>query len=176
MKNLIKNKKGFTIIEVMIVLAVAGVIILIVLLAVPALQRSQHNTQRKSDATNILAAVNDFSSNNNGQLPGTSNAAALVWTAPSQLKITNTALTNPSTSEAKIGYYTGGLGTGQSQINLLNAAGGVLANNVANDRVVIELNTYCNGNVPTAGGARQVAVVYEVETGTNTYNTACIGN
>ncbi|MDQ3065292.1 MAG: prepilin-type N-terminal cleavage/methylation domain-containing protein, partial [bacterium] len=34
------NNKGFTIIEVLIVLAIAGLIMLIVFLAVPALQRN----------------------------------------------------------------------------------------------------------------------------------------
>ncbi len=41
----IKNKnEGFTIIEVMIVLAIAALILIIVLLAVPALQRNSKNT------------------------------------------------------------------------------------------------------------------------------------
>jgi prepilin-type N-terminal cleavage/methylation domain-containing protein len=38
-KKLSKKEKGFTIIEVMIVLAIAGLIMLVVFLAVPALQR-----------------------------------------------------------------------------------------------------------------------------------------
>jgi prepilin-type N-terminal cleavage/methylation domain-containing protein len=62
---------GFTIIEVMIVLAIAGLILLIVFLAVPALQRSSRNTARKSDASRIATAVSNFVSNNNGALPGT---------------------------------------------------------------------------------------------------------
>jgi prepilin-type N-terminal cleavage/methylation domain-containing protein len=37
--NILKNKEGFTIIEVLIVLAIAGLIMLVVLLAVPGLQR-----------------------------------------------------------------------------------------------------------------------------------------
>jgi len=64
------NNKGFTIIEIMIVLAIAGLILLIVFLAVPALQRSSRNTSRKSDAGHIGTAVNDFVSNNSGQVPG----------------------------------------------------------------------------------------------------------
>ena len=38
-----KNKKGFTIIEVVLVLAIAGLIFLMVFIALPALQRSQRN-------------------------------------------------------------------------------------------------------------------------------------
>jgi prepilin-type N-terminal cleavage/methylation domain-containing protein len=44
MKN---RSRGFTIIEVMIVLAIAGTILLIVFLAIPALQRSERNHNRK---------------------------------------------------------------------------------------------------------------------------------
>lgn len=64
-----KRQEGFTIIEVMIVLVIAAVILLMVFLAVPALQRNSRNTQRKNDVANLLAAVNEYASNNNGQLP-----------------------------------------------------------------------------------------------------------
>jgi prepilin-type N-terminal cleavage/methylation domain-containing protein len=68
MKNLYKQKRqqGFTIIEVMIVLAIAAVILLIVLLAVPALQRNSRNTQRNNDAATIAAAITTCLSNHNG--------------------------------------------------------------------------------------------------------------
>jgi prepilin-type N-terminal cleavage/methylation domain-containing protein len=65
-----KKQSGFTIIEVMIVLAVAGLIMAIVFLAIPALQRSNRNTQRKNDATRLSGLVAEFASNNNGTLPG----------------------------------------------------------------------------------------------------------
>ena len=67
------NKKGFTIIEVVLVLAIAGLIFLMVFLALPALQRSQRDTQRKNDASRLRAAVTDFSSNNRGALPWSGN-------------------------------------------------------------------------------------------------------
>lgn len=68
MRNLYKQKReaGFTIIEVMIVLAIAAVILLIVLLAVPALQRNSRNTQRNNDAATIAATVNTCLANHNG--------------------------------------------------------------------------------------------------------------
>lgn len=65
------NKKGFTIIEVVLVLAIAGLIFLMVFLALPALQRSQRDTQRKNDASRLRAAITDYSSNNRGALPWT---------------------------------------------------------------------------------------------------------
>lgn len=62
-------KKGFTIIEVVLVLAIAGLIFLMVFIALPALQRSQRNTRRRQDMARILSALNDYQANNNGQMP-----------------------------------------------------------------------------------------------------------
>lgn len=87
-----QRSEGFTIIEVMIVLAIAGLIILIVLLAVPALNRSSRNTSIKNDASAITAAISDFRSNNDGQMPDT------VAVTGSDFKLTSTAV--PSTTEA----------------------------------------------------------------------------
>ena len=64
-----QNKKGFTIIEVVLVLAIAGLIFLMVFIALPALQRSQRNTQRSDDLSRFLTAANSFQSNNNGKTP-----------------------------------------------------------------------------------------------------------
>ena len=64
-----KNKKGFTIIEVVLVLAIAGLIFLMVFIALPALQRSQRNTRRRQDMSRILSAFNDYQANNNGRMP-----------------------------------------------------------------------------------------------------------
>ena len=64
-----KSKKGFTIIEVVLVLAIAGLIFLMVFIALPALQRSQRNTQRADDLSRLLTAVNSYQSNNKGKLP-----------------------------------------------------------------------------------------------------------
>ncbi|MES2971664.1 MAG: prepilin-type N-terminal cleavage/methylation domain-containing protein [Patescibacteria group bacterium] len=70
--------KGFTIIEVLIVLAIAGLILLIVFLAVPALQRNSRNTQRKNDIGRLGGSATEFVSNNNGTLPTASNAATVT--------------------------------------------------------------------------------------------------
>lgn len=63
----LKNKKGFTIIEVVLVLAIAGLIFLMVFLALPALQRSQRDTQRKQDLSRVVAAYSTYKSNNKGR-------------------------------------------------------------------------------------------------------------
>jgi prepilin-type N-terminal cleavage/methylation domain-containing protein len=64
-----QKEKGFTIIEVVLVLAIAGLIFLMVFIALPALQRSQRDTQRKNDLSRIVTALNSYQSNNRGNLP-----------------------------------------------------------------------------------------------------------
>lgn len=66
-----QNKKGFTIIEVVLVLAIAGLIFMMVFVAWPALQRSQRDTQRKNDVSRVVTAVTNYSSSNNGRIPRT---------------------------------------------------------------------------------------------------------
>jgi prepilin-type N-terminal cleavage/methylation domain-containing protein len=91
MKTIPTNQKrrGFTIIEVMIVLTIAGLILLIVFLAVPALQRNSRNTQRRADVSKMLGAIGDYQSNHNGQLPATAQFSTAF------------AESNPT-----MGYYT----------------------------------------------------------------------
>ena len=60
MNKLIKRTKGFTIIEVVLVLAIAALIFLMVFIALPALQKSQRDTARKNDASVVTAAVQNF--------------------------------------------------------------------------------------------------------------------
>ena len=61
------NKKGFTIIEVVLVLAIAGLIFAMVFIALPALQRSQRDQSRKNDTSTVAAAINNWNSaNRNG--------------------------------------------------------------------------------------------------------------
>lgn len=64
-----KNKRGFTIIEVVLVLAIAGLIFLMVFIALPALQRNQRNTQVKNDADRVLSLIESYRKHNSGKLP-----------------------------------------------------------------------------------------------------------
>src|SRR6201999_3999937 len=77
MLNRLKTRKqeGFTIIEVMIVLAIAALILLIVLLAVPALQRNSRNTAIKNDDSAVVGGVSEYASNNDGKTPDAANSA-----------------------------------------------------------------------------------------------------
>ena len=55
-----QTNKGFTIIEVALVLAIAGLIFLMVFIALPALQRNQRDTQRKTSLNNLEIGVVGF--------------------------------------------------------------------------------------------------------------------
>lgn len=65
-----KNKKsGFTIIEVVLVLAIAGLIFLMVFVALPALQRNQRDARRKQDLSLLKDAFERYKANNKGRIP-----------------------------------------------------------------------------------------------------------
>jgi prepilin-type N-terminal cleavage/methylation domain-containing protein len=72
--NVQRKQKGFTIIEVVLVLAIAGLIFLMVFIALPALQRSQRDTQRKDDLSRFTTALQNYATNNRGSLPVTTTA------------------------------------------------------------------------------------------------------
>lgn len=68
------DKTGFTIIEVVLVLAIAGLIFLMVFIAFPALSRTQRDAKRRDDISILLKKVKDYQTNNRGALPnGVSN-------------------------------------------------------------------------------------------------------
>ncbi len=67
--------KGFTIIEVVLVLAIAGLIFLMVLIALPALQRSQRDNQRRQDVSKFMSQLTSYSTNNKGAVPALDTTA-----------------------------------------------------------------------------------------------------
>ncbi len=84
-----KNKrlqKGFTLIELLVVIGILAVLLAIVLIAInPARQFAQaNNTQRRSDVTAILNAIDQYAADNKGVLPTgvpAAGASAAISTA-----------------------------------------------------------------------------------------------
>ena len=150
-----KEEQGFTIIEVLIVLAIAGLILLIVFLAVPNLQRNSRNTQRKDDVSRIGSAIQEFVNNSNGTVP----------TAADSTTIQNLA--------GKLAYYT------SANVTVVGNAPAALANNTVVDTV----NIYTQATCTTAGGnqgatstgatTRGIAIVYSTENSTATPTKLC---
>lgn len=58
-------------------LAIAALIFLIVFLAVPALQRSQRDTQRRTDVGRLVTSITNYAGNHQGTLPSPVNTAYL---------------------------------------------------------------------------------------------------
>lgn len=143
MLRTIQNKRdeGFTIIEVLIVLAIAGLIMLIVFLAVPALQRNSRNTQRTNDASLIGGSVGECLANKNGQKASCDSLAELQ-----AIGLDTTKLTQLSTITVNAGDPT-------MPANTNSAAVGYTAKcNTAGDAV------------DTNGSDRQVVVLFRIET------------
>jgi prepilin-type N-terminal cleavage/methylation domain-containing protein len=153
LKNIKNNNKGFTIIEVLIVLAIAGLIMLIVFLAVPALQRNSRNTQRKSDAGALLAAVQEYTSANG--------------TAPSAVTLVGTnqwyfCATAPCSSTGgvpgKAGYYT--TSSASAGATIVTTPG----TDPTVDQIKIVKGYVCGTNgAVTAGNARSVVAWWKAE-------------
>jgi len=156
------DSRGFTIIEVMIVLAIAALILLIVLLAVPALQRNSRNTAIKNDASAVTAAVSEFSSNNDGQLPTQANSNY----ANGVLTLNNGAGTQATGKLQSSDTVT--IQTDGSTGTVTPAAGSL----------TVTFKTKCPANVtgttvtPTAN-TRSTTVIYAVET-SNGLSAKCI--
>jgi len=62
----------------MIVLAIAGVLIAAVLIAVPQLQRNQRNSARRAILGRIKTEIDNYSSNNNSEVPVASNTGTSI--------------------------------------------------------------------------------------------------
>ena len=92
--NVPNKAKGFTIIEVVLVLAIAGLIFLVVFLALPALQRGQRDNQRKQDLGKFMSQATAYQSNNQGNLPADQTAWNNFETA--YLTNNNAAFADPS--------------------------------------------------------------------------------
>jgi prepilin-type N-terminal cleavage/methylation domain-containing protein len=144
MLNNKKRNEGFTIIEVMIVLAIAGLIMLIVFLAVPALQRNSRNTQAKNAASAVLATVNEYQNNNNGGNPTTVAIA------------TDGTITVSGTGQSAVGKTQGGYTAA------VGAA--VPAVTTTPGNFVVGINQKCNG-AAFQGAPRSIAVGFLLEGG-----------
>jgi prepilin-type N-terminal cleavage/methylation domain-containing protein len=93
-KNSRKNSRGFTLIEILVVIGILAVLLAITLIAItPAKQFSPaNNTQRRSDVNAILNAVNQYAADNKGNIsalniPQTPSAAIVIGNGQGQLDI-----------------------------------------------------------------------------------------
>ena len=99
--NVPKNKeKGFTIIEVVLVLAIAGLIFLMVFIALPALQRGQRDTQRRDDVSKFVSQLTSYATNNRGSLPSFAELSGGSGFMNAYMKANDGEFNDPSTGTA----------------------------------------------------------------------------
>jgi prepilin-type N-terminal cleavage/methylation domain-containing protein len=145
-KKLIGKEDGFTIIEVVLVLAIAGLIFLVVFLALPQLQRSRRDTQRKNDAGRMLAALESSAGNSSGNYP-TSSAELATW---SSAYLTSGEYVDPDGGD----YSPTWAVPNASTINGATAG------------TVWIGNSTCGSNgVPSSGNSRDISVTIKLEDG-----------
>lgn len=142
------NNKGFTIIEVVLVLAIAALIFLMVFIALPALQRGQRDTQRKGDVARAVTALQNYQSNNRNTLPSAATMTSNTATGfiARYLRVGGDLFQDPDGTAYTFRAYTAALAGTFTAGQMLFAAGST-----------------CNGETPQAAGATKMAIVYHLE-------------
>jgi prepilin-type N-terminal cleavage/methylation domain-containing protein len=147
--NQARPTSGFTIIEVVLVLAIAGLIFIIAFLAVPALQRSQRDAQRKNDMGRLIGAVQGYKANHRGSLPD--------FATPADAAAFATTIAQGSSFEDPSGATY-----------VFQATGGGNPTNTTNGQVAWQTGAICTtaGTFTTTGaGSKNVAFRMLLETG-----------
>ena len=172
-KKLSTTKKGFTIIEVVLVLAIAGLIFLMVFVALPALQRNQRDTQRRQDYADAAAAIIGYASNNGGKLPTLTNGTAYPQFAAN--KIINTTGKDPSNVNYSL-IVCSGTAAGPKGTCSVNGAPAASNTNIiapASGQVYVVVKGKCDNGVLKVGTSDKEFAVYgymEGATYCNNYN------
>ncbi len=78
MKKSPAKKSGFTLIEIVIVLAIAALIMVIVFVAVQGAQRSRRDTDRRAAASRVLTSLVSCASDNSGKIGDTVTCATYI--------------------------------------------------------------------------------------------------
>lgn len=142
--NTTATKKGFTIIEVVLVLAIAGLIFLMVFIALPALQRNQRDTQRKNDLSRVQSAINSYQANNKGSVPA-DTTTDLQDFVTNYLKTGGDSFKDPSGEDYTLGADLG---------------------NGTDGKIEYKKSSKCDGeNAVSASGANKVSVRIKLEGG-----------
>lgn len=158
--------KGFTIIEVVLVLAIAGLIFLMVFIALPSLQKGQRDAQRKSDLSRIATQIANYSTSVRGNIPTAMNLFVKGYLGGS----------GGSASSATAGSEYVDPSTGNGYV-LTTAAAPSSPNPIPYGTIYYQLNKKCDDTTPgalvTGTGNRSYAMQTWLEGQTALY---CIDN
>lgn len=141
------KQKGFTIIEVVLVLAIAALIFLMVFIALPALQRGQRDTTRKQDANTVITALNTWKGNHRGSLPNLDDQQTRDEFRENYIK--------------QLGHYDA---TDDATFLRVKEAGRV-SEGLNQDTIQISIGLQCNedGTTTKDGSTRSAAVMIKLE-------------
>lgn len=153
------NQSGFTIIEVVLALAIGAMIIGMVFIALPNLQKQRRDTARRNDLSRFMGQLEAYSGNNNGKYPAEADiATAGTGFVDKYVKAGGGIFEDP-----KVGTYTVD-GGGPADANVATLAIGT---------IIYSNEAKCDGEdmVDDPNNARAVAAVMPLERG-----HACLSN
>lgn len=149
------NTQGFTILEILIALAMAGLILGLVFGAIPTLQRNGRNNSRRDDTTIVLQALSRHMLNNSANFPASDSYL----------------------NGYKLSYYD------KSEVKrharTADTATGLVVDKVTNlDEIHIYNYAKCDANdqgLASSRGAdyRDVVALYAIETSTSAVGSKC---
>jgi prepilin-type N-terminal cleavage/methylation domain-containing protein len=174
--RLSKNRQqhGFTIIEVMIVLAIAGLILLMVFLVVPALQRAARNTQRKNDAAQISAAITNYEVNYASApkklaVDPNPNTVDICGTTCSESISVSLGFYKPTVVDLVGSDYPNCVGTGDcAAVEIHNPPDAAAYKDTDTEEIIVEVGRGCDSTNTALGATsdtRSYAILYALETG-----------
>lgn len=158
------KQRGFTIIEVVLVLAIAALIFLMVFIALPALQRNQRDQARKEVLGKVTSAVTTYQSNKRSAQPPSGADLKGYVDGGDANKVSgehNTAFAGTDSDTLidnnyvlHVSSYTAG-GIGQADTNVVQVITGAKCDPETSSKAVV-------------GSARNAAVILVMENGLNT--------
>lgn len=169
----IKSKQGFTIIEVVLVLAIAGLIFLMVFVALPALQRSQRDTQRRDDMARFMSQLQQYQANNRNKVP---TVALTSWDDTTNkkgfiqqyLNASGDTFTDPDGTDYKVASICVAASDSTcatTSVGSKKVPNATLTWDADKHNIYVYTNAKCDGEVAkyVANAPNQVAIRYKLE-------------
>ena len=97
MVSLTKRNKGFTIVELLIVIVVIGILALLVITTYSGIQAKARNAKRQSDIASLQTQLEAFFSQN-GYYPSRTDMNTAAWLSANMKSLDQEALIDPSNS------------------------------------------------------------------------------
>ncbi len=95
LKTLKQQNKGFTIVELLIVIVVIGILALLVITTYAGIQQKARNTKRQTDVAAIQTQLEAFFQTN-GYYPNLTDLNSATWVSTNLKSLDTTALVDPS--------------------------------------------------------------------------------